>query len=143
MLAHYCAGVDSDDVKTGEGQANGFHCLSVEVWLTISGHDDSTIDDDKVGVSGGQTQIVLINGVGHGKSQKTIGASVGGAEIAQLLFQRLKITLLLVALIVASHINQCVAWGETHDGVDVAVGVVAHQRAVIEPKHACGMQAAQ
>ena len=57
-------------------------------------------------------------------------------------FQRLKIGKLLVVFIVAAHVEQRVVGRTAHDGVDVAVGVVANEVAVVEPHDALGSQSA-
>ena len=50
---------------------------------------------------------------------------------------------MLIVLVVASHIEQLVVGGASHDGVDVSIGVVAGKDAVVEPYHTLGMEPPQ
>ena len=47
--------VDADDLAVGIGLANDTEGLGVEVGLGIGGHQDGAIDDQVVGVGGGET----------------------------------------------------------------------------------------
>ena len=70
-----------------------------------------------------------------------IGAAVGGAQGFQLGLHGLELGMVLVGRIVALDVDNGVVGTETSEGVDVRIGVVARQIAVVEPKDAFGAEA--
>ena len=60
--------VDADDFAVGIGLANDTEGLGVEVGLGIGGHQDGAIDDQVVGVGGGEAVATVIDRTGEGKS---------------------------------------------------------------------------
>ena len=81
VLADDGAAVDAYDVAIGEGLADDVHGLLVKVGLTVGGYEDGTVDDQIVGVGGGQPLgIVVVDGAGQGQAQQAVGAAVEGAQ---------------------------------------------------------------
>lgn len=154
MLADDGSGIDGDDVAVGEGFADDAKGFRVVFGLTVNGREDGTIENQEVGVGRRQALSFLFplssflgnrfleNRFRHRQSKQSIGFSVGSSEAFELLFQRLKIGKLLIVFVVATHVEQCVVGRTANDGVDVAVGIVANEVAVVEPHDALGTQSA-
>ena len=60
VLADDGATVDADDVSVGEGLADDAHGFLVEVGLVVGGYQDGTIDDEVVGIGGGEAVCWLL-----------------------------------------------------------------------------------
>ena len=69
MLADEDATVDGHDVVLGEGLLQLATGKVVVLRLSIGGHQHGTIDNEKVGVGGGQTMTVVgvVDGGRHGE----------------------------------------------------------------------------
>ena len=71
--------VDGDDFTVGIGEGDGAECLGVEVGLSVGGDEDGTVDDEVVGIGGGEAVVAIVDGTGKRESQQTIGTAVEGA----------------------------------------------------------------
>ena len=70
-----------------------------------------------------------------GQRHQPVGSAGGGAEPLQLGLHGRERGEVLVRGVVAAHVGNGVVRAEPGQGVDVRVGVVAGQRAVLEPEH--------
>ena len=61
MLPDGCAGVDGDNLPARESLCYDVFCLGVVLWLTVCRHQDSSVDDEEVGVCGGQPFAIVID----------------------------------------------------------------------------------
>ena len=85
MLLYYRSCVNANDVVALERLSNGGKCPTVEVGLVIGRHDDRPVDNQEVGIGGGQTFAVLVHDrVVHGQRQQTVRLSISRARRAQL-----------------------------------------------------------
>ena len=142
VLADDGAGVDGQDVVVGEGGGEDAGCLVVFRRLVVGGQDDASVDDEEVGVGGWQAVAVgLVDGVGQGEPVQSVGLAVGSLEGLHLLLEGLEVGIVLIGGIVAIGVEQGVVGRHTDDGVDVAVGVVAAEVAVVDPDDALGAEA--
>ena len=142
MLYDDAAAVDAHDLVVGEGIGNGLRRLFVEVGLGIGGIEHRAVDDEEVGVGGWQTLVAVVYRAGHGQPQQAVAASGLCAQRAQLLFHLVQFAVLRVVLVVASHIEQRVGRSHTHEGVDMSIGVVAYEVAIVDPHYAPCVKAA-
>ena len=68
MLADDGTAVDGDDFAVGIGEGDGAESLGVEVGLRVGRNEDGTVDDEVVGVGGGEAVATVIDRTGEGKS---------------------------------------------------------------------------
>ena len=139
MLAHHRRGVNADDDPVGEGLGDDGLGLFVVVGLLIGGHQYGAVEDDEVGIGCRQSIAVVFQAAGHRQGQQPVGSAVEGGERLQLLLQRFEVGVLLILGVFAADVGQRVVGACTHDGVDVAVGIVAPELTVMQPDDAVGM----
>ena len=141
MLFYYRSCVNANDVVALERLGNGGKRLAVEVGLVIGRHDDRPVDNQEIGIGGGQTFAVLVHDrVIHGQRQQTVRLALGCAQRAQLGLQRSKVGVLLIVGSCRRDVEERVVRREAHNGVYVSVGVVANEVAVVEPHHTVGTE---
>ena len=134
MLLDDGTAVDAYDVAVGEGSADGLHGLCVEVGLGVGGHEHGSVDDEIVGVGGGQSVGLVVDGAGQWQSEQSVGLSVECAQLLQFSFHFCQVGV----LVVACRIYNGVVGTDAHQCVDVSVGVVAYETAMTEPDDALG-----
>ena len=144
------ATVDSDDFAIGIGLADDAHGLGVEVGLSVGGHQDGTIDDQVVGVGGGETVTVsdgiadhttfghgrIIDRTGERELQKAVGTAFEGAECTKFFFHQGQIGMVGIA----TGIDDGVVRTDAYQGIDMAIGIIANEAAVVEPYNALGTE---
>ena len=143
MLKDDRGGVDGDCLPSGEGTCDGLNGLLVIGWLSVGGYQHRAVEDEEVGVGGRKSEVIIVNGIGHGEWQQPVGATVERPQAFQLPFECFEVVVVLVALVIATHVEQRVVGCASDDGVDVAVGVIAGENAVFEPHHALCVEALQ
>ena len=146
VLADEDAAIDGHDVVLGEGSLQLAAGEVVVLRLTVGGKEDGVVDNEEVGVGGGQA--VTIVGVEDGRwqgerEQLKIENWKLRNELLKLLFHRLEGFVVLVVGIGAADVCYGVVGTEAGEGVDVAIGVVAGKVAVIEPEDALGVEIAK
>ena len=62
------AAIDSHDFPSGESLAEHFACPVVFLWLGIGGVEHRIVQDEEIGIRGGQSFIVKGDGVGQWQS---------------------------------------------------------------------------
>ena len=144
MLANEDAAIDADDLAVGEGIVQHLGSTLVIVRLIVGRIEYCTIDDEEVGVGGRQTLVAFAgycigkvrfeDGSGKRKSQEAEGFAIDGAKPFELLFHLLQGLVMDIVRIFALHIDDGVVGAESGQGVDVGVGVVTQEEAIVEPK---------
>ena len=142
VLSDDGAGIEGDNGAVGEGSGDDAQGLGIFLGLGISGNKHCTVENQEVGISRRQALAFIQNCRSHRQFQQAIGPSVGGAKRAELLLKCLKISEVRIAGVVAAHVEERVVGCAAHDGVDVAVGVVADEVAVVEPHDALSTEPA-
>lgn len=107
VLADDGPAVDAYDVPVGEGLADDAHGFLVEVGLVVGGYQDGTIDDEVVGIGGGEAVcwllafgnllLAVVDGAGQRQAQQAVGPSVEGAQLLQFLFHEQEVGMVVVA----------------------------------------------
>ena len=142
--------VDADDLAVGIGLANDTEGLGVEVGLGIGGHQDGAIDDQVVGVGGGETVTVsdgiadqttfghgrIIDRTGEGELQKAVGTAFEGTECTELFFHQGQVGMVGIA----TGKDDGVVRADAYQGIDMAIGIIANEAAVVEPYNALGTE---
>src|SRR3546814_4706071 len=93
-------------------------------------------DDREVGVAGRQATAVVVDRPGPRQRKQPVGPAVAGPQGGDLVGHRLELGVMRVGRGVAGLEDDGVIGGEAGEGVDVGVGVVALEVAVVEPQHA-------
>lgn len=110
--------VHSHHLVIGEGLADHLQRLGVVVWLVVGRHDDCPVDNQEIGISGWQAIPLLVeDGIGHRQAQQSVGhfgLAIDGLEVG---LHGLQVGILRIGLIVATHIEQRMAWRTTHERV--------------------------
>ena len=109
--------------------------MTVEVWLIVGRHKDGSIDDEEIGVSGRKALVIIIDGAWHREREQSVRLAFDGAEGFQLLFHSLEVSILLVILIIAFHVEQCVVGSNSDGCIYVAVSIITDKIAMIYPYH--------
>ena len=137
VLADERAAVDADDLASGKRPGQTLKSQRV-FRRRVCRHENSAIEDQKVGVGRRQAMAVLgiVDGIGHGQRDQRVGMTVNSAEGAQLLLHAPQRIVMFVRRIVALHVGDRTAVAETRQRVDMAVGIVAGQIAVTQPEDA-------
>ena len=104
MLLDNRCGIQGNDVAVGEGRPNDVKCLLIQFVLLISWDYHRPINDYKVGVSGWQTLIFVVNGPRYRELEQSIGLAFYGAKRFQLSFHFFEIIVLLVLLVIGTYI---------------------------------------
>ena len=130
------AAIDAHDFAVRIGLTDNTHGLGIKVGLSVGGHEDGTIDDQIVGVGGGQTVALVVYGTGQGEPEQAIGLVVKRAQRFELLFHECQIGMVGIA----TGIDDGVVGTDAYQRVDMSVGIVANQRAVVEPYDALGTE---
>jgi hypothetical protein len=142
--------VDADDLAIGIGLADDTHGLGIKVGLSVGGHEDGTIDDQIVGVGGGQTVTVsdgiadhttfghgrIIDRTGERELQKAVGTAFEGAEGTKFFFHQGQVGMVGIA----TGIDDGVVRADAYQGIDMAIGIIANETAVVEPYNALGTE---
>lgn len=142
--------VDADDFAVGIGLANDTEGLGVEVGLGIGGHQDGAIDDQVVGIGGGETVTVsdgiadhttfghgrIIDRTGERELQKAVGTALEGAECTKFFFHQGQVGMVGIA----TGIDDSVVRTDAYQGIDMAIGIIANETAVVEPYHTLGTE---
>ena len=142
--------VDADDFAVGIGLANDTEGLGVEVGLGIGGHQDGAIDDQVVGVGGGKAVTVsdgiadyttfghgrIIDRTGERELQKAVGTAFEGAECTKFFFHQGQVGMVGIA----TGIDDGVVRADAYQGIDMAIGIIANEAAVVEPYNALGTE---
>lgn len=104
MLLDNRRGIYRNDVTVGKGRPNDVECLPVLFVLLISWNYHRPINDYEVGVSGWQTLAFVVNRLGYGELEQSIGLAFYGAKRFQLLFHFFEIVVLHVLLVIGTYI---------------------------------------
>ena len=110
--------------------------------ITVRRHQDRAIQDEEVGVTRCQPSIFFDDGSGPGQGEQPVGAAIRRAQRRQFPGHGLEFGVVRIGGIVAGLEDDGVRRGEAGQGVDVGIGVVALQVAVVEPEHAVLVQPA-
>ena len=135
--------VDADNLTVGIGLTDDAEGLGIEVGLSIGGHQDSAIDDQIVGIGGGKAVTVsdgiadyttfgngrIIDRTGERELQKAVGTALEGAQCTELFFHQCQVGVVDIA----TGIDDSVVRTDTHEGIDMAVGIIANEGAMIKP----------
>lgn len=84
--------------------------------------------------------VLVVDGVGHGEGDEVVWETVAGAVRHEVLFHLREGGVVLVGGIVALDIEDCVVGGETGERVNVGIGIVAGEVAVVDPQDAVGAE---
>ena len=150
MLLDDGAAIDADDFAVGIGLTDNTHGFGIKVGLGIGGHQDGAIDDQVVGIGGGETVTVsdgiadhttfghgrIIDRTGERELQKAVGTAFEGAECTKFFFHQGQVGMVGIA----TGIDNGVVGTDAYQRVDMSVGIVANQRAVVEPYDALGTE---
>ena len=134
MLFDDGATVYTNDFSIGIGLTNDAESFGIKVGLCIGGHQYGTIDDQIVGIGGRQPLTILIDGMGKWQSQQSIGLTIDSPEFLQFLFHQRQIRMVGITTCIKNGVIRT----DAYQRVDVAVGIVAKQTAVIQPYDAFG-----
>lgn len=153
MLTDKDAAVDADDVVMGKGLLELAPRLFVVVGLCVGGVEDGSVDDEEIGVGGRESvalvcrrhwsKVLFVDGCGHWERDEPIGLSRESAQLAQFLFHELQFGKMFVGRVGTGNVGNGVVGAEAGKGVDVSVGVVACEIAMMQPKHLSGVEKAE
>lgn len=133
MLPHDDRRIERDDLSVGEGGLYDAKGFPIFYRLVVDRKEDGAIDDEKVGISGGEPLTLIHHGIGHGEFQESVGLAFRGTKRLQLFFQGTEVGVLGIVLVLAPYIGEGVVGTEPHYGVDMSVGVVTDEVAVVQP----------
>ena len=123
MLLYECTAVYAHNLMCGECLAQGNGSLAVIFILCVCGVEYAVVHYEEVCICGRQTLAVLIMYWRRGgKRYHPVGFSFGSAQFRYFLFHGFQVV------------------GKARYGVDMPVGVVAYEVAVVEPQHTFGVQ---
>ncbi len=133
MLLNQAAAVNGNHCPFSEGALYDFQCPGIGR-IGIDRHQNRLVYDQKVGVSCRQTcPIFIVAGLRPGQFKQLVRLSMPIAERLELsmhLCQRVKV---VIQSIVAALKDDGVVRCQPGQGVDVAVGIIPQQAAMIEP----------
>ena len=102
--------------------------------VVVDRHQYRTIDDQEIGVGGGQTfSLFVVLRCRQRQRHQPVGSAAGVAKRPQVGLHRLQLRVMGVAGIVASHVSDGMGVAKTGEGVYMTVGVIPLQIAVVEP----------
>ncbi|KAG1439960.1 hypothetical protein G6F55_013614 [Rhizopus delemar] len=108
--------------------------------VAVGRHQHRAIDDQVVGVRRGQAAAFVDHRLCPRQREQAVRLAILGAQRGQFIAHRLQLGIVRVALVVAGLVDDAVGRGEAGEGVDVGVGVVAFQVAVVQPQYAVLLQ---
>ena len=146
VLADEHTAIDGHNVVLREGFLQLATSEIVILWLTIGGKKYGLVDDEEIGICGRQT--VTIVGVEDRRWQRErkkspLLTSPKGEKAFQLRFHGGEGFVVLIGWVCATDVGNGVVGAKAGEGIDVTVGVVAGEVAVVEPKDAVGMEITQ
>ena len=145
VLTDEDAAIDGDDVMAGEGALELTASEFVVGGLAVGGQEDCRVENEEVGVGGWEPMAIVrvIDGRRHRQREQTVvlclafaSGSAEHAEGAELGFHSLECFVVFVGGVGALDVEDRVGGGQAGKGIDVAVGVVACEVAVIQPEDA-------
>ena len=150
MLANEDAAIDANDFAFGEGVAQHLGSTLVVVRLVVGRIEHGSINDEEVGIGSRQTlvsfadhsigEVRFKDGSGERESQQSEWFAFDGAKSFELLFHLLQGFVMDIVGVVALHIDDGVIGTESGQGIDVGVGVVTQQEAIVEPQDTLGTE---
>ena len=109
--------------------------------LVIGRYQYGIVDDKEIGISGRQTEAVLIiDGFREWKRKKPVRLVLQGTECLQLFFHQPEFVIVFVFLVFTFYVDDGVVRTEAGQRIDMAVGIVTGKIAVIKPQYTFGMQ---
>ena len=133
MLADERSTVDAHDFSTREGFADELACLDVIFGLSIHRHQHLVVHHQEVGIGGRQTRNLVKDGIGQRQFDEVVMIALGIGEQFEVLFHLHQRFEVLVLRIIATRVKDDAAGCKTSQRVDVSVGIVASEFAMIEP----------
>lgn len=134
MLGNQGTAIDTDDFASNKDIGQNFERCRV-LTIIIGGNENGPIDDEKVGIGGGQPVTIFGKaGLGPGQGDQPVGGTLGCAQSAKFDLHGGEGLKMFVLGIIAAYINDSVTRAEAGKGIDVRVGIISGQEAVIQPE---------
>ena len=135
MLVYQCATVYADYFMLREGDFDRVACQEIILWLAVSRHINGARSHEVIGVSGREpTTLFIEDRIRKGEFDEVEGFTFGVAKHSQFcphLEQLLEVRVIDIAA--AGEENHIVG-SQTAECVDMGIGVITLQPAMIEPK---------
>ena len=126
------AAIDAYNFVLGECFFERFCGFAVIVRLCVCGVEHAVVHDEEVRVCCRQTLAVLVvYGIGRGQGNHPVWVAVSSAQRCNLLFHSAKVGILCIVLVGTLHIYNGVGGCKACNGIDVTIGVVADEIAVV------------
>ena len=133
MLLDQRTAGDGNGFAVGKDAGNDRQRLFI-LRKTVNGYKHGAIEDEKISVCRREpVSVVGIAGLGPGKGIQFISMSVEGAQSGKLVREGVKFGIMLVRWVVAGLIEDRLIRGESSEGIDVAVRVIAREITVLQP----------
>ena len=104
MLADQYLTIDSNDIPIRKSGLELPDRFLVVVGLSVDRQEDGTVDDEIVGIGGGQTLAVFIHGSCRREGNEPVGSAVCRAEGFQFLFHSPKVIVMNIFRVVTPYI---------------------------------------
>jgi hypothetical protein len=131
--------IDGDDLTARMRVADDLGSARV-VRIAIRGHDHAASDDEVIRVRRREPASVIDDRARPRQRMQRVRTAVGSAQRGELLAHASELIVMRIGHVVAGLEHDRIVWRETRERVDVRVGVVAFEIAVVEPEHAVGTE---
>ena len=123
--------INADNFTVGEAELEPLQHHRVRR-VAIGRYQHGTIDNEEVRIGRRHTLAGIVELCARpGQRHQPVRPAIGGTECLQLRRHRFQFRIMFVSRIVASNVGDGVRIAQAREGVDVAVGVVAGEGAVL------------
>ena len=104
MLADQYLTIDSNDIPIRKSGSELPGRFVVVVGLSVGRQEDSPVDDEIVGIGGGQTLAVVVHGSCHREGNESVGSAVCRTEGFQFLLHSPEVIVMNIFRVVTPYI---------------------------------------
>lgn len=109
--------------------------------LVVGRYQYGIVDDKEIGISGRQTEAVLIiDGFREWKRKKPVRLVLPGYGMSSIVLPQPEFVIVFVFLVFTFYVDDGIVRTEAGQRIDMAVGIVTGKIAVIKPQYTFGMQ---